>query len=508
MRIGLPERVAPSKAIIFAVLSFVAQQVEHTDIAFSALYAAFVVLSVFAFNKAGGFTRFAGAYYAFFSLLVCIIGVSWKIVINEPGQSNLQAPTLTMLCYVASAAMFLVVAFILENVDLRSYEFGSGGLSRSLNYTAAGLGCILVSLANNAAGALFGVNPGGLLSALHQLDNFLPLGTLLATIGAINDSKGKRTVNFVSGFGMLYMFSGGLTAFSKQGMLSPMVCWLLAVIYKQVDLRRSHLLAIAIGTYMAFFVFSPLSLSRDLITPDMTYTDRLVLGIDSIIHIQRIRDHVKTYGDTPPAHSYFNTAQNALVQRLTMMGTDDALISLAATAEPLGWGPVVDDFMNFIPHALAPNKRTVLTGNYYGHEIGGMLADDDFGTGISFSPVSEAFRIQRWVGLFVILPGVWLLLFPLVEFICGDLKTSPWTLMPMLAAAHIAPEGLLSGQIYLLGFGNAGFLLGILVATRLSPTLGKLFLGSGTESTGAEDAAWAARRRPPAAGAQPLPALR
>jgi hypothetical protein len=412
-----------------------------------------------------------------------------------------------MMCYTVTAAMFLVVAYVLKKVDLRHYEFGAGGTSKTLNYTTAGLGCIMVTFANNAAGAFFGIAPGGLLSALRQLDDFLPLGILLATIGAINDSKGKNTMNFVNAFGMLFLFCQGLTALSKQGMLGPMLCWVLAVVYKGFDLKRPQIISIVVGVFMAFFVFSPLSQSRDLITDDMTYTDKLIFGIDSIIHIQRIREHVAGYGTGAPSHSYFSTGQNVLVQRLTMIGTDDALINVASSAEPEGWGVVADNYLNFIPHALAPNKRDPPTGNQYGHEIGGMLADNDFGTGISFSPVSESFRIHRWIGLFVILPGVWLILFASVEFICGDLRTSPWTLMPILIAAHVAPEGMLAGQIYMTGYGNAGFLLGILIATRLSPTLGKLFFGSGIQST-VPEATGARATRPSGGRPQPAPALR
>jgi hypothetical protein len=483
MRLGFPSRVSPGKVFVFATATFAIQQVEHTDIAFSFLYFAFVILSMLAFNAAGGFTRVAGAWYAWFSLLVCIVGVTWKMVINEPGESNLIAPDLTMTCYVVTAAMFLVVASILKKVDLRRYEFGSAGRTATLNYSTAGLGCLLVSQAYNAAGLLFGVAPGGLLSALGQLNQFAPLGIMLATIGAINDSHGKRTMNFINGAGMLIGFSQGLAAFSKQGMLTPMACWIIALIYKRFELKRPQIIGIAVGVFLSFYVFSPLSQARDLIHEDWSYTERLEFGISSIIHIQQIREHISSFGDAPPSHSYFGSRQNALISRLNMIGIDDALIDYSSRAESLGFGPVADNFINFVPHFLAPNKPELLTGNFYAHEIGGLLADSDTGTGISFSPVAECFRLDHWIGLTVILPGIWLILFTLNEFICGDLKKAPWTLLPMLLYTHVAPEGLLSGQIYMIGFGNGAILLCVLVSTRLAPTLGKMFYGSSVSST-------------------------
>jgi hypothetical protein len=508
VQLSFPTRISPALAFGFALISLLVQQVQHTDPVFSALYFAFVVLSALAFNLAGGFSRVAGAYYCWFSLLVVIVGVTTKLFLGEPGDSNLLAPELTMTCYVVSAGMFLLVATILKRFDLRPFQFGAGGRSASLNYTAAGLGCIITTTLIGQAGALFGIAPGGLLSALHQLDQFLPLGIILATIGAINDSDGKIAFNFVNTAGMVIFFANGLISFSKQGMITPFVCWLVGATYMRFKLRPSHLLGIIFFSFMSFFVFSPLSQSRDLIKEDMSTSDRLFLGIDSIIHIQRVREHVKAYGDDPPSHSYFSTAQNALVSRLTMIGVDDALINYGALSQPLGWGPVEDDFLNFLPHVIAPNKAEVLTGNYYAHEIGGMVANDDTSTGISFSPVSEAFRGNQWIGLFIILPGVWLILFSLTEFVCGDVRTSPWSLLPMLMFSHVAPEGLLSGQIYMIAYGNGAFLLAILFCTRVAPTLGRLFYGSAVASTKVAGPGVNAQPRRTASSGSPAAALR
>jgi hypothetical protein len=484
VRIGLPASVSPTKAFTFAAASFLVQQIQHTDIIFSSLYFLFLMLSAFAFNTAGGFTRIAGAYYCWFSMLVCIIGVTWKMVLNEPGDSALQDPWLLMTLYDIAAAGFIVVALILRNVDLRHYELAGAGVTGKVNFTAAGLGCIMIAYANDFAGTLFGIAPGGVLSALRQLDQFLPLGIMLATIGAINDSKGKRSFNFVNIIGMLFAFEAGFEVFSKQGMFTPLVCWLIGVIYKRFDLRRSHLIGIALATFICFYALAPLSGARDYIKPDMTSTDRLVLAVDSIIHIDRTRAHVKELsGDEAPAHSYFLKPQNALIARLNMIGVDDALVHYGLVNEPIGIQNVIDDFGDLLPHFIAPNKVEPLTGNYYAHEVGGMLADADVTTGISFSPVGESFRVMRWVGVGFILPAVWLMLFASVEAVCGDLRTSPWTLLPILATTHIAPEGMLGGQIYMLGYGNAAYFFCILIATRMAPVLGRLFYGSAIADT-------------------------
>jgi hypothetical protein len=62
VRLSLPTRISLPKALVFASLFFCIQQFEHTNLAFSLLYFAFLILTVIAFNFAEGFTRLTGAY--------------------------------------------------------------------------------------------------------------------------------------------------------------------------------------------------------------------------------------------------------------------------------------------------------------------------------------------------------------------------------------------------------------------------------------------------------------
>ena len=60
----------------------------------------------------------------------------------------------------------------------------------------------------------------------------------------------------------------------------------------------------------------------------------------------------------------------------------------------------------------------------------------------------------------------------------------PWGLMVVVYFAHAAPESLLGGMIYFMGYGNFGMLLAIVVVTRIAPILGSLFLGRRIETAG------------------------
>src|ERR1700742_2907405 len=116
MRLPFPTHISVQKTLIFAVAVFMAQQIEHTDLSFSLLFFIYMLLGVVAFNYAGGFARASGTYIFWFGLLTCILGGLWKIVLGEPGDSNLQMPTLTLATYVVSMCVIIVALFVMKRI--------------------------------------------------------------------------------------------------------------------------------------------------------------------------------------------------------------------------------------------------------------------------------------------------------------------------------------------------------------------------------------------------------
>src|ERR1700751_486944 len=107
MRLPFPTSISLQKAVVFGMFVFAAQQIEHTDIVFSTLFFAYILLSVLTFNYAGGFSRASGTYVFWFALLTCILGGLWKIVLGEPGDSNLAAASIDLTTYGVSMAVIL-----------------------------------------------------------------------------------------------------------------------------------------------------------------------------------------------------------------------------------------------------------------------------------------------------------------------------------------------------------------------------------------------------------------
>jgi hypothetical protein len=479
MRLSLPTRIPLTKTFLFASLFFCVQQIEHTGVLFSILYFAFLILSVVAFNAAEGFTRVSGAYIFWYSTLIVVVGVTWKAVVGEAADSNLFTPLLDMSLYAASMVMLLLVTLLNKKIDFRSMGVGGGFTTAELNYTGAGLGCLIVWFGIIYADMLFGQAPGGIVSALIQVNVFGPLGIILGTIGAIKDSGGRRSTNSITIIAFMYFGYLGLTSFSKEQMLTPMVCWVVGVFYSRLKVRFVHVVAVVLMAVVSFGFISPLSASRDL-AEGLDGTQRATLVVYLATHREVLKEHVEEQDEMHVENGvgeWYDKPQGSLIERLSMIPPDDTLFAYTAQGHYEGLAPVEEYFSNLAPHFIRPNKQTIFSGNYYAHEMGYGLSAEDFTTGISFSPVAEAYHCEGWGGIFWLLPAIWIILFSSVDFVAGDMAKYPWGLMVVVWFAHMAPEQLLGGMIYFLGYGNFGMLLAIIVVTRIAPILGALFIG-------------------------------
>ncbi|MGA8937709.1 MAG: hypothetical protein WB439_00965 [Acidobacteriaceae bacterium] len=479
MRLELPTRISLPKTFIFLSVFFCVQRFEHTNLFFSLLYFAFVVLSVVAFNLAEGFSRLTGAYIFWYSTLIVIVGVTWKAMVGEPADSHLFSPLLDMSLYVASMLMLLLVTLLNRKMDFRSIGVGGGFSSAELNYTGAGLGCLIMWFGIIYADEIFGQAPGSLVSALVQVNVFGQLGLILATIGAMKDSGGRRSTNTISIVAFSYFGYLSLISVSKQAAITPMVCWVVGVVYARLQVRFVHIVAVICMAAVSFGFISPLSASRDLFE-----------GLDNVQHLQLewfllfnpkvLREHVAQLDvnqESTGVGEWYDKPQGSLIERLSMIPPDDELLDYSSEGHYEGMAPIYQYFGNLAPHFINPHKYISFSGNYYAHEMGYGVGVNDYSTGISFSPVAEAYHCEGWGGIFWLLPVIWIMLFTSADFVVGDMSKYPWGLMVVVWFAHLAPEQLVGGMIYFLGYGNFGMFFAIVVVTRIAPILGALFIG-------------------------------
>jgi hypothetical protein len=489
MRLPFPTHLSVQKTLIFAVVVFMAQQIEHTDLVFSILFFIYTLLGVLAFNYAGGFSRASGTYIFWFVLLTCLVGGVWKIFLGEPGDSNLTSASTVLATYIVSVAVMIVALFIRNRVAPSPRGISVLVKADDINLGLASLGCLIANELATYATAILPGGSGSISNIIVQINVFLPLAILLGTIYTIRSSGGRRSVNIVTFLASLQLFVFfGLIAYSKQGMFTPFVCWGIAAASQRYRLRLWQvILVIAFGLY-AVTELSPLSqVGRQLIPDTAGLSERAQLTTDLLSHPLRLRQQYKdSYGtgDTTASYAqgYFDTPQG-LFDRLNIIKSDDRLVTYTLQGHTIGSFRVVYYFLNWIPHMILPNKEAFMPagitnpGNFYTHELGG-LAPDDFSTGISFSPTAEAFHMNTWLGIVIVGGAVWTLLFIVTDLICGDLRKSPFGLLAMVAFSHVAPESLIAGLVYYIFFTNFGIVVAIVFCAYFAPILGTLLSGN------------------------------
>lgn len=435
----------------------------------------FVVTAGIAFNAAGGFSRPSGAYVFFYSVLAVIFGLVWKAVLNEPANSNLVTPLLTIRVFLGGIIAMLISVIISKKLTLRKPLLGS--LVTDANMQNATVGCMVTGLVVLAILTFVPHEGGGILSALAQINRFLPMALILGTIHQIRRSGGRRSVSvpvLISGGAI---FFSGILGFSKEAMFMPLACWLVAAGSQHYRFSRIQAASVILVVIFMFRYLVPYSQYGRNYNVD-TFSEKVKLTLDLLTSLETVRHAADegakdTYSESGVV--YYNTPQG-FMDRLQMISVDDALIDVTEKNGIFGLSPVIMGFENLVPHFLWPGKPSIGFGNLYAHEIGG-LPEDDYTTGISFSPSGEAYHIGRWLGIFIVAPLLWILLFTVFDSLCGDTRASPWGLLMAAYFAHTAPEGMLGGVIYALGYVNFGLVVAALSAAYVMPIFGSLIKG-------------------------------
>jgi hypothetical protein len=300
---------------------------------------------------------------------------------------------------------------------------------------------------------------------------------MFGVLHTIRRSGGTRSINLpvlISGGFLLFW---GLLGFSKEGIITPFICWLIAASSQRYRLTRSQIVfCILAGIFIVRYLVPYSQYGRNY--REETYEGNLQISLSLLSDLGYVREQylinaAETYDDE--ALGYYDTPQG-FFDRLQELSIDDALIHGTVQNGPFGLYPILFGFENLVPHFIWKDKPSILFGNVYAHEIG-MLGEEDFSTGISFSPTAEAYHLAEWAGVLLLAPFLWFLLFTLFDSLCGDVTKAPWGMLVMLLYSHMAPEGGLSAIIYSFGYTTVAMVFAAVLGAYVMPVIGTFFIG-------------------------------
>jgi hypothetical protein len=473
VRIPFPERIPIEHVALFAAGLFAVQTLEGTAFYFRVGCLIFLLLAGFAFNTAGGLTRASGAYVFFYSTLVVVVGLCYKAFLGEPAESNLLDPRTGIEVYDAGMAAMLAAVIVSRRFARKTGLLQ--GMLRDSNMYRSSIGCIIFGAIGPFLIAMLGESSTQLQSAFGQLNELIPLGIIIGVMHEIRRSGGTRSINLLLVLAVAYYFLFyGALGFSKQGMLTPLYCWLVPACALRFRLSVVQLVCCALTVFVVFHYLVPFAqYGRDFIVEGTTTQQRIDIATRLLEHPSETRKGYEEEQEALPAGApgeYYNRPQG-FWDRLEFISIDDPLINITDQGRVIGFAPIVESFVNAVPHFIWPNKpHPIYGGNYYAHEINGQERyEGDTTTGISFSPTAEAYHMAKWEGVLVVAPLIWCIFFVVFDSLLGDLRTTPWGLLALALISHSAPEGALSGLIYLLAFGTEILVFCASFATWVAP---------------------------------------
>ena len=475
MRLPFPDHISLVAIFYFAGTLCVIQLLQGTNPTFALFAAAYIVVAAIAFNVAGGFTRTTGAFVFFNAVLSVIVGFCVKAYLGEPADSNLQSPNLTISVYLAGMCMMLVAVYLSRRLSAKRPLLGK--MVTDANMQTATVGCMVTGFLIFFAGFVVPGGNGTVLSALNQINRFFPMAVMLGVLNVIRRSGGTRSVSFPILVSATFMFVTGILGFSKEAMIVPFVCWLMAAASQRYRISRFQLGGIVFVGFLIFYYLVPYA------QYGRTYREEgEPFNIEATISLLSNLDYVREqYYETSTealeerVQGYFNSAQG-FFDRLEMISIDDALIHHTEQFGTFGFTPVIQSFQNVVPHFIWPDKPSLLSGNVYAHEVG-LLAEEDSSTGVSFSSTSVAFHLLGWRGIFLLAPAIWLLLFTIFDSLCGDVRKAPWGLLVTVLFAHAAPEGDINSIIYMCFYVGFAIVFAAVMGAYVMPVLGTFFIG-------------------------------
>ena len=475
MRLPIPERVTTKQTLVLAVTLLCVQLVEGTDLPFALLTFAYVLILAFSYNMAGGINYPSGAWILFTGLETALIGIVYKALLLQPGDANLQEPVITMAVYCAGLAGMGLAGWLSRII--RPKEGWLAGLSVGESMKLSAIGCLAIGVGLGYVTRKSHDESGTVGSALNQLNHFNQLAILLGTMYQIKKSGGKSSTNWVVWASGGYLFGLGLLTFSKEGMFTPIITWLICAVILRFDFSRAQVIAGAAAMLFTIYYLVPFSqagrASRD---PDASLSEQISAASVYLTDLEGTRSlylegaDVVNISDVP----HFYNGPEGIFDRLQMLAFDDALITITDEGNVFGLTPALGTFMNAIPRFIWPEKPQYKTGNVYGQQIG-VLSENDETTGISFSPTGDAYHEAKWFGVIVILPLITLIMFVVCDTLSGDVRKAPWGLLFLALFAHAAPEGGVPGPIWLATYGAESVIFAALFSGWLMPYLSRLF---------------------------------
>ena len=329
MRIPFPKTIPlwPLLAVLTLVLCI--QLIQGTDPVFAVLMLIAQIAAMDAFNRMGGMTHMAGAFCFFGILPAVTLPEIAHLVLGQPGDLNLEHPLTTAGVCAVFFICVMIAALLVSSLShpvalLEQIQFSTTELR-----LVSALSCIfaiLIAFRNLTRDSP--VENGSLFAAVqHFYPLLLATTVMLATYVRNTTTGGESVMSWYIAFLLILAIVPGLLSASKEGMLTPLMCWFLVVASSRHRFSWYGILGIAAVLFVAWSFVYPFSQNaRVQVRGANTLSEKVYLIVEFLRTPSRFPDSISNSKES----SEFGAATSKvnIVARYSLLKSIDMLSSM------------------------------------------------------------------------------------------------------------------------------------------------------------------------------------
>jgi len=451
------------------------QLIQGTDPVFAVLMMVAQASAMIAFNLLGGMTHMTGAFCFFAILPTVAIPEFAHLALGQPGDFNLVHPLKTaavcavfFVCVMTAARMVSLMrrpVALLEHIKFSIVEL------RIISALACFVALTIVFRDLTFDGR---VPDGSLLAALNHFYPFLiAISVMMATYVRIATTGGKSVLSGYVAFLLVLAVIPGILSASKEGMLTPLLCWMVVVASSRHRFSWYGILGLAAVLFVAWTYVYPFSQNaRSPIRAANTLTDKTSLIVDYFRDPTQFGDSTSTTDKSTEFGS--STSKVSIVARYSTLLSIDMIVDADQKLGYTGIERYLPVLVSVIPHALWPDRPAPITTNELGHKAGFNIWVGDTTTGIAIGSPGLFFDLGGWLALIVYTLLCFGLFFFIAIRIVGTSTSSIWGLVLIGTEGNLAgnasPETMFSIGVTFVGM----FIITIVVLKLIGNTAAEL----------------------------------
>lgn len=439
MRIPFPSYISLKPLLVVLSVVLCIQLIEGTDPVFAVLMLIAQACAMIAFNFLGGMTHMSGAFCLFAILPTVTVPELAHLALGQAGDFNLVHPIETAgVCAVFYVCLMIAARFVslirrpialidrlrFSLLELRIISVLACAIALSFQLKALTLGHPL--------------EDGSLLAAINHFYPFLiAISVMMSTYVRIAETEGQSVISGFVGFLLVMAVVPGMLSASKEGILTPLLCWIIVVAASRHRFSWYGVLGLCAVLYVMWVYVYPFSQNaRFPVRAANTLSEKVSLIAD---YFQNPSQYGDVYSSSTSSSEFgFETSKVSIVARYSTLPSIDMLIDADQKLGYTGIERYLPVLVSVVPHVIWPNRPAPITSNELGHKAGFHIGVEDTTTGIAIGTPALYFDLGGWLALVVYTLLCFGLFFLISLRLVGTAETGVWSLVVVGTEANIA----------------------------------------------------------------------